>query len=170
MTAWYTLILVASEMPHQFHAFLLSWLKAVLAFASLVFTLSSMMIDLERVLSRWTFLLPSVVAPWWRCSAQHMVFQVLAGASLLSFWCQNCHRPIRICQQFCMLVLVVAFSAQLSANRNIDNISLHFGLCLKPSEVEDKAISAVLNVDSGIQTTKCIKQDQRKRDTEKSGV
>ena len=47
---WYTLILVASEMTLRFHTFLLSQPKAALAFTNLVFTLSSMTIDVERVL------------------------------------------------------------------------------------------------------------------------
>ena len=45
----YTLILVSSEMPLRFHIFLLSWPEAALAFASQVFTSSSMKIDLENV-------------------------------------------------------------------------------------------------------------------------
>ena len=48
----YTLILVASEMPLRFHTILLSRPKATFAFASLVFTSSSITIDLERVLPR----------------------------------------------------------------------------------------------------------------------
>ena len=38
---------------------------------------------------------------------------------------QNCHRLLRTCQQlFCMLALVVAFSAQSLANRNLLTISV----------------------------------------------
>ena len=55
MTAWYTLILVASEIPLQFHTFLLSQPKAALAFASLVFSSSSMM----RVLPRYVNFSPT---------------------------------------------------------------------------------------------------------------
>ena len=51
----------------------------------------------------------------------------------------------------------------------VDDSSLYHGLCLKPSEVEDKAVSAVSNVDSIIRVTKCIKQHRRNHDTEKSG-
>ena len=67
---------------------------------------------------------------------------------------------------FCMLALVVVFSALSSTN---ENISLHLGLYLKPSEVENRAVSAVSNVNSIIWTTKCIKQQRRKHDMEKSG-
>ena len=56
-----------------------------------------------------------------------------------------------------------------SEQKLIDNINLHLGLCLKPSEVEDRAVSAVSNVNSNIQATKCIKQHRRKHDAENSG-
>ena len=69
----------------------------------------------------------------------------------------------------CMLVLVVAFSAQSSVNRTSLAICLHLDLCLKPSEDEDRAVSAVLNVDCITQTTKFIKQHRRKHDTENGG-
>ena len=71
-----------------------------------------------------------------------MVFKALAGASLLSFLCwwlgQNCHRPLRTCQH-----LHVGFGNSVQCTivgkqKLVDNISLHLGLCLKPSEVEDK--------------------------------
>ena len=52
----------------------------------------------------------------------------------------------------------------------VDDVSFHLGLCLKPSEVKDKAVSAVSNVDSNILATKCIKQHRRKHDAEKSGA
>ena len=70
------------------------------------------------------------------------VFFVLMVRSKLSQAIEN------LSTLFCMLALVVAFSAQLSANKLVDSISLHFGLCLKPSEVEDRAVSVVSNVDS----------------------
>ena len=43
----------------------------------------------------------------------------------------------------------------------IDDISLHLGLCLKPSKVEDRTVSAVSNVDSIIWAIKCIKKQCR---------
>ena len=67
-----------------------------------------------------------------------------------------------------MLALVVAFSVSSSANRNSLMICLYLDLCLKPSEVENRAISAVSNVDSIIRASKYIKRYRRKHDTEKS--
>ena len=67
-----------------------------------------------------------------------------------------------------MLALVVTFKVLLLA-KLIDDISLDFGLCLKHSGVEDRAVSAVSNIDSIIRAIKCIKQHRRKHDTEKSG-
>ena len=59
-----------------------------------------------------------------------------------------------------MLALVLAFSAQSSVNKNLLTIS----------EVEDRAVSAVSNVDSIIRVLICIKQHHIKYDNEKSGV
>ena len=86
------------------------------------------------------------------------VFFVLMVRPKLSQAIENLSRP------FCMFDLVVAFSAQ----KHIDDISLHLVLCLKPSEVEDRAVRAVSNVNSIIWATQCMKQHRRKHDTEKS--
>ena len=70
-------------------------------------------------------------------------------------------------------VLYVGFSSSVHCTvfgkqKLVDDINLHLGLCLKPSEVEDRAVSAVSNVDSIIRATKCTKQHRKKHDTEKS--
>ena len=67
---------------------------------------------------------------------------------------------------FCMLALVVVFSAQSLVNRNLLTISV-FSLVFAWNLLS--AVSVVSNVDSIIWATKCIKQHCRKQDTEKSG-
>ena len=84
---------------------------------------------------RLTFLPPSVVVPWWWFWAQCIVFHALAGALLLGFFCFVLFFVLMVGLKFsqdienlsivfCMLALVVAFSAQLSANRNLLMISV----------------------------------------------
>ena len=51
----------------------------------------------------------------------------------------------------------------------VDDISFNLGLCLKPSEVEDRAAGVVSNVNSIIQATKCIAENMiLKRDGDKT--
>ena len=122
---------------------------------------------------RWIFLPPSVVVSWWWCWARHTVFQALAGASLLTFFCADGSAKIVTGRwELVTTVLQAAFGCSIQCTvvgerKLVNYINLRLGLCLNPSELENRAVSA--NVDSIIRATKCIKQHRRKHDTENSG-
>ena len=122
--ALYTLISVAFEMSFRFHTFQMSRPKAALAFASLVLSSSPMTIDLERVLLRYLnffttlsrcplmVILGSMYGFLGASWSIIFVFFVLMVGPKLSQAFEN------LSTQFCMLALVLPFSAQSSANRN----------------------------------------------------
>ena len=104
-----------------------------------------------------------------------MVFQALAGASLLPFCANGETKTVTGHWKLINTVFYVGFGSSvqrtvIGEQKLVDDNSLHLCLYLKPSEVEDRAVNAVSNVDSIIQATKCIEQHHRKHDTEKSGV
>ena len=101
-----------------------------------------------------------------------MVFQALAGASLLFFFVLMVWPKMSQAIESFSTVLHVGFGNSIQCTvvdeqKLIDDISFHLSLCLRPFEVEDSTVS---NVDSIFQAIKCIKQHRRKHDTEKSGA
>ena len=116
------------------------------------------------------FLPASVIIPWWWRWAQCMVFQALASASLLSFWADVWAKIVSGHWELVNTVLHVGFGRSVqctvvSEQKLVNDISLHLGLCLKPSAVKD----SVSNVDSVVQAIKFIKQHWKKHDTKKTG-
>ena len=98
----------------------------------------------------------SISYKWWYW-AQRMVFQALAGASLLSFCADGEAKVVKGHWELVNTVLHVGFGScvewtVIDEQKLVDDISLH--LCMKPSEIEDTADSAVSYVDSNIQATK----------------
>ena len=145
MRAWYTLILIASKMPLQFHTILLSRLKGGTRFCEsgvhidihdnrlkegvaeveLFYHLQSVSLDDDVGLNVWFSR---------RWLVHH--FCLFCADGLAQIVTGHC--------VFVNTVLHVGFGSSIQCKV----FGLHLGLCLKPSEVEDRAVDVVSNVDS----------------------